>query len=157
MLAIFFVSGPLHGVSYRIFIATLLLLAFVSVSSTAPANKQTYVIHLDRTKIQTTYRSLENSMPWYEAMLNSIAEISSSSEDESEATTPLELLYAYETTMFGIAARLSSKQLELLTKIDGFRYAILDQELSLHTTRTPQFLGLERAEDYGMLRTSSRM
>ncbi|XP_017969733.1 PREDICTED: subtilisin-like protease SBT1.1 [Theobroma cacao] len=130
----------------RIFIATLLILAFVAVSSTAQANKQTYIVHLDRTKIKTAYQSLDNSRPWYEAMLNSIADVSSQEEDESEAAPP-QLLYAYETIMFGFAARLSSKQLELLSKIDGFQYASLDEELiSLHTTHSPQFLGLEKGK-----------
>ncbi|KAK6260775.1 hypothetical protein SCA6_015249 [Theobroma cacao] len=130
----------------RIFIATLLLLAFVAISSTAQAKKQTYIVHLDRTKIKTAYQSLDNSKPWYEAMLNSIADVSSQEEDGSEATPP-QLLYAYETVMFGIATRLSSKQLELLSKIDGFQYATLDEELiSLHTTHTPQFLGLEKGK-----------
>ncbi|XWS77130.1 hypothetical protein CRYUN_Cryun01aG0235600 [Craigia yunnanensis] len=129
----------------RIFIATLLLIAFVAVSSTAQANKQTYIVHLDRSKIKTAYQSLGNSRPWDEAMLNSIAEVSSQEEDESEATPP-QLLYAYETVMFGFAARLSSKQLELLSKIDGFQYATPDEELSLYTTHTPQFLGLEKGK-----------
>ncbi|XVF73312.1 hypothetical protein PTKIN_Ptkin12aG0191400 [Pterospermum kingtungense] len=40
-------------------------------------------------------------------------------------------------------ASLSSKQIELLSKIDGFRYATPDEDLVLHTTRTPHFLGLE--------------
>ncbi|KAK6239933.1 hypothetical protein QUC31_005402 [Theobroma cacao] len=80
----------------RIFIATLLLLAFVAISSTAQAKKQTYIVHLDRTKIKTAYQSLDNSKPWYEAMLNSIADVSSQEEDGSEATPP-QLLYAYET------------------------------------------------------------
>ncbi|WRX07920.1 Peptidase S8/S53 domain - like 3 [Theobroma cacao] len=137
---------PSRGAVTRIFIATLLLLAFVAISSTAQAKKQTYIVHLDRTKIKTAYQSLDNSKPWYEAMLNSIADVSSQEEDGSEATPP-QLLYAYETVMFGIATRLSSKQLELLSKIDGFQYATLDEELiSLHTTHTPQFLGLEKGK-----------
>ncbi|XVF73315.1 hypothetical protein PTKIN_Ptkin12aG0191700 [Pterospermum kingtungense] len=129
----------------KIFIATWLLLAFLVVSSTAQANKQAYIVLFDRSKIKTAYQSLGNSRPWYESMLNSIAEISSQEEDESE-TTPPELLYAYETAMFGFAATLSSKQLELLSKVDGYRYAAPDEMLNLHTTRTPQFLGLEKGK-----------
>ncbi|XVE77028.1 hypothetical protein DITRI_Ditri13aG0029100 [Diplodiscus trichospermus] len=138
-------SGSIHsseavrtspGAVTRMFIATLLLLAFVDVTSTAPVNKQTFIVHLERSKIKAAYQSLDNSRPWYEAMLNSIAEVSSQEEDESEATPP-QLLYAYETVTFGFAASLSAKQLELLSKIDGFH---------LHTTRTPQFLGLEKGK-----------
>ncbi|XVF73318.1 hypothetical protein PTKIN_Ptkin12aG0192000 [Pterospermum kingtungense] len=129
----------------RIFILTWLLLPFLAVTSTAQANKQTYIVHLDRSKIKTAYQPLGSSTPWHEAVLNSIAEVSAQEEDESEATPP-QLLYAYETVMFGFAASLSSKQLELLSKIDGFQYATPDEDLSLDTTRTPHFLGLEKGK-----------
>ncbi|XVE73959.1 hypothetical protein DITRI_Ditri11bG0160200 [Diplodiscus trichospermus] len=129
----------------RIFIAILLLLAFSAPSSTAQVNKQTYIVHFDRSKIKTAYQSLGNSRPWYEAVLNSVGEASSQEEDESEATPP-QLLYAYETVIFGFAARLSAKQLDILSKINGFQYASPDEELSLLTTHTPQFLGLEKGK-----------
>ena len=97
---------------------------------------------MDKAKITNTYNSLGNSKPWHEAVLDSIADVSSQEEQELEATLP-ELLYSYETAFFGFAAKLSAKQLESLKKIDGFVSAIPDKMLSLHTTRTPQFLGLQ--------------
>ncbi|XVF79952.1 hypothetical protein PTKIN_Ptkin15bG0031500 [Pterospermum kingtungense] len=91
---------------------------------------------MDKTKITNTYKG--NSEPWHQAVFDSIAE----EEEELEATPP-ELIYSYETAFFGFAAKLSAKQLESLKKMDGFVSAIPDQILSLHTTRSPQFLGLQ--------------
>ncbi|XP_022757157.1 subtilisin-like protease SBT1.1 isoform X3 [Durio zibethinus] len=118
----------------------LLLLAFVAVISTVSADKQTYIVRMDKTKITNTYNSLANSKPWHETVLDSIAEVSA--EQGLEATRP-ELIYSYQTAFFGFAAKLSAKQLESLKKVDGFVSAIPDKMLSLHTTHTPQFLGLE--------------
>ncbi|XVE77034.1 hypothetical protein DITRI_Ditri13aG0029700 [Diplodiscus trichospermus] len=123
----------------KILNAMLLLLAFLPVISSASADKQTYIVHMDRTKITNTYNSLGNSKPWHQAVLDSVTDISS--QEEREATPP-ELIYSYETLFFGFAAKLSAKQLESLKKIDGFVSAIPDKMLSLHTTRSPQFLGL---------------
>ncbi|XWS45989.1 hypothetical protein CRYUN_Cryun14cG0026500 [Craigia yunnanensis] len=120
----------------------LLSLAFIAVISTASADKQTYIVRMDKTMITNTYNSLGNSKPWHEAVLDSVADVTSQEEQELEATPP-ELLYSYETAFFGFAAKLSAKQLESLKKIDGFVSAIPDKMLSLHTTRSPQFLGLQ--------------
>ncbi|GAV76678.1 Peptidase_S8 domain-containing protein/PA domain-containing protein/Inhibitor_I9 domain-containing protein, partial [Cephalotus follicularis] len=59
-----------------------------------------------------------------------------------ETTLP-QLLYTYQTVITGFAAKLSPKQLRSLKKIDGFVSATPDEILTLHTTHTPQFLGLE--------------
>ncbi|XVE77027.1 hypothetical protein DITRI_Ditri13aG0029000 [Diplodiscus trichospermus] len=123
----------------KILNAMLLLLALIAVISSASADKQTYIVHLDRTKITNTYNSLGNSKPWHQAVLDSVVDVSS--QEEHEATPPA-LIYSYETVFFGFAATLSAKQLESLKKIDGFVSAIPDKMVSLHTTRSPQFLGL---------------
>ncbi|XVF73321.1 hypothetical protein PTKIN_Ptkin12aG0192300 [Pterospermum kingtungense] len=124
----------------KIFNAMLLLLAiFLVVSSTAEADKQTYIVRMDRTKITNAFNSLDNSKPWHQAILDSIADVSSQQEREE---TPPELLYSYESAFFGFAAKLSAKQLESLKKVDGFVSVIPNKMLSLHTTHSPQFLGL---------------
>ncbi|OMP00484.1 hypothetical protein COLO4_12649 [Corchorus olitorius] len=120
----------------------LLLLAFIAILSTALADGRTYIVGMDKAKVTNSFSSLGNSKPWYEAVLDSIADVSSQEEEELEVTPP-ELIYSYETAFFGFAAKLSAKQLESLKKVDGFVTAIPDKMLSLHTTHSPQFLGLE--------------
>jgi subtilisin family serine protease len=117
---------------------SLLFLAIMATSSIASMGKQTYIIHMDKTKIKASDDTPGNPKQWYEIVIDSMSE-----EEEEEETSPLELLYIYETTISGFAAQLSTKQLDSLKKLDGFLSATPDEMLSLHTTHTPQFLGLQ--------------
>ncbi|KAK9013817.1 hypothetical protein V6N11_041812 [Hibiscus sabdariffa] len=122
----------------KIFNAMLLLITFIDAISTASADKQTYIVRMDKTKVTNTYNSLADSKPWHQAVLDYLADDISTQE-----AAPPELLYSYETAFFGFAAKLSRRQLESLKKMDGFMSAVPDKMLSLHTTRSPLFLGLQ--------------
>ncbi|KAK9266489.1 hypothetical protein L1049_021671 [Liquidambar formosana] len=124
---------------------SLLLLAFMATTSMASTEKRTYVIHMDKAKVTSLHNSPGNTKQWYEAVLDSITEFSAQEEEEQE-TSPPQLLYAYETAIFGFAAKLSTKQFESLNKVDGFLSATPDEILSLHTTHSPQFLGLQNGK-----------
>ncbi|OMP00479.1 hypothetical protein COLO4_12644 [Corchorus olitorius] len=126
----------------------LVLLVFMAASSTSIAlmNKQTYIVHMDKTKVTASDRSLGDSKEWYETVMDSITELSADEEedaDDSKSTSDPQLIYVYKTAISGFAANLSPKQLESLKKLNGFISATPDEMLSLHTTHTPQFLGLE--------------
>ncbi|PPD81272.1 hypothetical protein GOBAR_DD21804 [Gossypium barbadense] len=84
----------------------LLLLALMAAISTASTDKQAYIVRMDKTKItNSTFSSLVSiTKPWHQAVLESLAD-----GDELEATPP-ELLYSYETALFGFAAKLSRKK-----------------------------------------------
>ncbi|KAL2658340.1 hypothetical protein GLYMA_03G019000v4 [Glycine max] len=125
-----------------IFRTLLFLLAYMVTNSVAVMNKQTYIIHMDKTKIKATVHSQDKTKPWFKSVIDFISEASSSSEEEEAP----QLLYVYETSMFGFAAQLSNKQLEYLNQIDGFLSAIPDELLTLHTTYSPHFLGLQNGK-----------
>lgn len=123
---------------------SLLLLAFMASSSIASIGKQsTYIIHVDKSKIAANHAP-GNSKQFYESMVNSISKFSSELEHQEQETTPPQLLYAYETAISGFAAKLSTNQLESLKTVDGFLSATPDELLTLHTTHSPYFLGLEK-------------
>ncbi|KAL3738668.1 hypothetical protein ACJRO7_020101 [Eucalyptus globulus] len=112
----------------------LSFLAFLITTANAAVDTKTYIVHMDNTRMaQPSNIDLGGSKQWYESILESIAESSSSSS---------RLLYVYETAIAGFAAKLSSEQLRSLTKVDGFLSATEDELLTLHTTHSPQFLGL---------------
>ncbi|GLT51881.1 hypothetical protein SLA2020_252560 [Shorea laevis] len=117
--------------------ALLMMLVLMATTSTATSIKeqQTYIVHMDKAKIA----SKDNSRKWYEAVMDTITDLSAQKED---STSSPQLLYTYETTT-GFAAKLSRKQLESLRQLNGFLSATPDEMLKLHTTHTPQFLGLE--------------
>ncbi|CAK7347978.1 unnamed protein product [Dovyalis caffra] len=122
-----------------------LFLAFIAAkASAASMDKQTYIIHMDKTKMPALYDSLGNSRQCYESLIDSISQLSSQEPEEEQETTFPQLLYTYETVTSGFAAMLSTKQVEALSRVSGFLSAIPDEMLTLHTTHTPQFLGLQR-------------
>ncbi|KAI9113047.1 hypothetical protein K1719_015979 [Acacia pycnantha] len=135
----------------------LLLLTLMMVtnkSSIAAMEKQTYIIYMDKTKIKSSVHSQDITKPWYESVLDSISQASSKLEQEDggeeleqeQTSSNPDLLYVYETTMFGFAAHLSPTHLKSLNQIEGFLTAIPDELLHLHTTYTPHFLGLSKGK-----------
>ncbi|XP_012569135.1 subtilisin-like protease SBT1.1 isoform X2 [Cicer arietinum] len=131
-----------------IFRTIFLFLAFMATNSIALAAQQTYIVHLDETKIKSSIHSQDITKPWSQSIIDYISEASTKGEDEEEEEEILspQLLYAYETNMFGFAAKLSDKQLKHLNQIDGFLAAIPDELSTLHTTHTPNFLGLSNGK-----------
>ncbi|KAJ1272251.1 hypothetical protein BS78_06G188000 [Paspalum vaginatum] len=56
------------------------------------------------------------------------------------------LVHAYHHVASGFAARLTLQELDAMSSMPGFVAAALDQVYELHTTHTPQFLGLDARE-----------
>lgn len=123
----------------------LLLLVLKALSAYVVAERETYVVHMDKTKIKALDASLGTPKRWYEAIIESLTESSAHDEvEQGPQTSSLELLYVYETVFSGFAAKLSKQQLESLRKMDGFLSVTSDEMLELHTTHSPQFLGLKQ-------------
>ncbi|KAJ6362343.1 hypothetical protein OIU78_002700 [Salix suchowensis] len=104
-------------------LAALLLLS-LSISTAA---KQAYIVHM---KHNTKPDSFPTHHDWYTASLQSLA------------STPDSLLYTYTNAFDGFAASLSDEEVELLKQSQSVVGVYEDTLYSLHTTRTPAFLGL---------------
>ncbi|GLT43909.1 hypothetical protein SLA2020_178350 [Shorea laevis] len=119
---------------------SLVLVAFMATISVASLDSRTYIVHMDESKMKTSFPSAANSKGMFEEMLDSISQLST----DSEATPPPRLLYAYDTAIFGFAAKLSPMHLESIRNMDAFVAAIPDRLMRLHTTHSYQFLSLEQ-------------
>ncbi|KAH9604062.1 hypothetical protein KSS87_010403 [Heliosperma pusillum] len=119
---------------------SFVLLILVTTMSIILADRRTYIIHTD----ESTVGILKGqSQERYEGILGSIKKTTAhESEDDEEALAP-ELLYTYETAMTGFAAKLTDQQHRSLTHTDGVLFVAPDEILSLHTTYSSHFLGLE--------------
>ncbi|XP_008232840.1 PREDICTED: subtilisin-like protease SBT1.1 [Prunus mume] len=119
----------------------LFFLVIMATTKIALMEEQTYIIHMDKTKMTDS-----DHQQYYQAVIDSITKLSSQEEEKENKTPTPQLLYIYETAISGFAAKLSTNQLKSLNQVDGFLFAIPDELLSLHTTHTPQFLGLQNGK-----------
>ncbi|KAL5858468.1 hypothetical protein ACOSQ3_005926 [Xanthoceras sorbifolium] len=134
-------TTSLSGSSQLQFILFLLFLSgsFLTTQtlSTDQAVKKTYIIRIDS---QSKPSIFPTHFHWY------------SSEFVS---SPVQILHTYDTVFHGFSATLSSDQAASLSDHPAVLAVIEDQRRELHTTRSPQFLGLRNQRglwsdsDYG--------
>lgn len=117
--------------SFFFFTGLLLLLPCLSLSVTAA--KQTYIVHM---KHQAKPSTFSTHYDWYASSVQSL----SSSTDS--------LLYTYNTAYDGFAASLDPDQAQALRQSDAVLGVYEDTLYTLHTTRSPQFLGI--SSDFGL-------
>ncbi|OIV97353.1 hypothetical protein TanjilG_07105 [Lupinus angustifolius] len=117
----------------------LIILSVLSLSSTISLDsKSTYIVHIkhqNKPDIYSTYHE------WYTATLSSLSSLSTTDFDSNSNSNPL--LYTYTTAYNGFAASLTSQQVDELLKSDYVIGIYQDTLYQLHTTRTPEFLGLQ--------------
>ncbi|CAH8316453.1 unnamed protein product [Eruca vesicaria subsp. sativa] len=121
---------PFYDNHPMMFARSLLFLFFVSISFTSNASslKQTYVIHTVKANTKHIVTSLLNSLQ---------------TENLNDDFALPEIHYIYENAMSGFSATLTDDQLETVKNSEGFISAYPDELLSLHTTHSYEFLGLE--------------
>ncbi|GKV17936.1 hypothetical protein SLEP1_g28386 [Rubroshorea leprosula] len=105
----------------------LLLCLFLLLTFMVTA-KKTYIIQM---KHQDKPESFQTHHDWYTASLHSLSFDSSS------------LLYSYTSAFHGFAASLDDEQVESLRKSESVLGVYEESVYTLHTTHSPQFLGLD--------------
>ncbi|GMH24055.1 hypothetical protein Nepgr_025898 [Nepenthes gracilis] len=91
----------------------------------------TYIVHMARSQMPASF---DHHLQWYESLLKS-------------ATDSAEMIYVYENAVQGYATRLTLEEAESLESQPGILSVIPESMYSLHTTRTPSFLGLDGSAD----------
>ncbi|XP_027088443.2 subtilisin-like protease [Coffea arabica] len=114
---------------------------------------ETYIIHVelpdDIDQISTAdFRSNEYLETWYNSFLPTTATASS-----NEASP--RIVYSYRNVFKGFAAKLSAEDVKEMEKKPGFVLARKQKMLSLSTTHTPSFLGLNLQQNSGFWRQSN--
>ncbi|XP_059640181.1 subtilisin-like protease SBT1.4 [Cornus florida] len=109
-------------------------LSLVSATFSNPADSsdlpETFIIHVSRSHKPKTFTTHHH---WYSSILRSLS---------SSSHHPSKLLYTYDTAVNGFSARLTASQAAELRRIPGVLSILPDRVRQIHTTRTPQFLGL---------------
>ncbi|XP_059291407.1 subtilisin-like protease 4 [Lycium ferocissimum] len=123
------------------FLKSCLVFCMISCLSwpTIQSPLETYIVQVESTESQISTQSLSDQdlESWYLSFLPNTIATTSSNEEVPR------LAYSYRNVMKGFAARLSAEQVKEMEKKTGFISAWPERILSLHTTHTPSFLGLQ--------------
>nr|GMC77431.1 subtilisin-like protease SBT1.4 [Ipomoea batatas] len=114
-----------------------IFLCLVSVNlSTSSENQETFIVYMSKSKKPHFFSTHHD---WYSSIIRGIYPLSQH---------PSELLYTYDRAAHGFSARLTPFQASELRNIPGVISVLPDQARQLHTTHSPEFLGL--AESSGL-------
>ncbi|KAI3922348.1 hypothetical protein MKX01_006037 [Papaver californicum] len=110
----------------------LLQFSWAATSPLEKKKKSTYIVHMSKSEMPTTYTLHTN---WYDSCLKSVSDSA-------------EMLYTYNTIIHGFSTRLTEEEAETLRTQEGILSVFPEQIYTLHTTRTPLFLGIDKYEEF---------
>lgn len=122
----------------------LIGLIFISqVSATLNIDEKelkTYIVYVtkpERIAGVSMQQSDEDLNTWYHSFLAATTSSTSLSKEQR-------MVHTYKNVVTGFAARLSAEEVKAMQEIKGFLSATQERILPLHTTHTPNFLGLNK-------------
>ncbi|CAO2823157.1 unnamed protein product [Amaranthus hypochondriacus] len=122
------------------FLFSLSLLQCLNFAASSTPLRKTYIIHMNHHQKPSNF---DTHQDWYASNLNSLSSLSISDSDALSSSPSL--LYTYDSAYSGFAATLTPSEAEVLQKGDAVLGVYEDTLYTLHTTRTPEFLGLDVA------------
>ncbi|XP_020579156.1 subtilisin-like protease SBT1.7 [Phalaenopsis equestris] len=111
-------------------LSSLLLLLLLLLPNSASAIRSSYIIHMSKPQKPALF---EYHSDWYDESLRSVS-------------ASAQILYTYHTVAHGFSASLTAAEARTLAHRPGVLSVLPDTPYDLHTTRTPEFLGLDRSD-----------
>ncbi|KAM5576725.1 subtilisin-like protease SBT1.7 [Rosa sericea] len=102
--------------------------AAAEVEADARSSRSTYIVHMAKSEMPASF---EHHTHWYDASLKS-------------ASHSAEMLYTYTNAIHGFSTQLTPEEAEMLKFQPGVLFVLPELKYELHTTRTPEFLGLDK-------------
>ncbi|KAJ6947112.1 hypothetical protein NC651_001722 [Populus alba x Populus x berolinensis] len=123
-------------------LALLSFLSLFAIATSSSTNEQprTFIVQVQHDSKPLIFPTHQQ---WYTSSLSSI----------SPGTTPL-LLHTYDTVFHGFSAKLSLTEALKLQTLPHIIAVIPERVRHVHTTRSPQFLGLKTNDGAGLLKES---
>uniref|UniRef100_A0A5B7A6B2 Putative subtilisin-like protease SBT1.7 n=1 Tax=Davidia involucrata TaxID=16924 RepID=A0A5B7A6B2_DAVIN len=104
--------------------------AYVVAKEKNSQQKKTYIVNMDKSSMP---EGLSDHSQWYDSSLKSVSDAAA-------------MLYSYNYVVHGYSARLTAEEAKSLEGRPGILSVLEEVRYELHTTRTPQFLGLDSSE-----------
>ena len=118
-----------------LFTVALTLLGFCHVFVAAvernDEERRTYIVHMATSQMPESFQERAH---WYDSSLKSVSESA-------------EMLYKYSNVIHGFSTRLTAEEARSLQGRPGILSILEEVRYELHTTRTPEFLGLDKSAD----------
>lgn len=105
------------------------LLCFCHVASTE--KKKTYIVHMAKSQMPASF---DDHTHWYDSSLKSVSDSA-------------QMLYTYTNVLHGFSTRMTQEEALSMENRPGVVSVLEEVKYELHTTRTPEFLGLDRTAD----------
>jgi subtilisin family serine protease len=115
----------------------LVLLALAMAAPVAAEQRATYIVHMSKSSMPPEYA---DHGVWYGESLRSV----------SGGGGGAKMLYAYDTVLHGFSAQLTASEARELAGWEGVLAVNPETRYSLHTTRTPEFLGIAGGGSEGL-------
>ncbi|KAL2462391.1 Subtilase family protein [Forsythia ovata] len=129
---------------------TLLLIVIVFALADAEIQRKTFIIRVQRDAKPSIFPTHKH---WYESTLRSL---STTAIDDKLSDSPdvSSVIHTYETVFHGFSAKLSTSEAQKIQSLSGIVAVIPEQVRHVHTTRSPEFLGLKTSDSAGLLKES---
>lgn len=122
----------------------LAVLCELLVLGYASDGRKTFIVRVDGDSKPTAFTTHEH---WYRSSLAAVkglkVQLSVDGEDDG-------LLHVYQTVLHGFSARLTEEEASEMEKTSGVLAVVPDRARQLQTTRSPQFVGLDRPNGGGL-------
>lgn len=105
----------------------LLGLCHVSVAQ----QRNTYIVHMAKSEMPAGFQLHSH---WYDSSLKSVSDSA-------------QMLYTYDNVLHGFSTRLTADEAQSLEGHPGVLSVLPEVKYELHTTRTPEFLGLDKTAE----------
>ncbi|KAG8382328.1 hypothetical protein BUALT_Bualt05G0066000 [Buddleja alternifolia] len=112
-------------------------IALNHLSSRSDSELQIYIVHVELPSAPSLTSFVDDLQGWYQTFLPSTLSISSTSDEPR-------IIYSYRNVFKGFAARLSLEEAKAMETKPGFVLARPQTTIPLHTTHSPNFLGLNQ-------------
>ncbi|KAI3521314.1 hypothetical protein L1887_10777 [Cichorium endivia] len=118
------------------------LFLIFTVSATDLQRQTTFIVRVQNDAKPSVFPTHEH---WYDSTLAAIS-------DQNHLSS--RIIHTYETVFHGFSAKLSAVEASKLESASGVLSVIPEQVRHLHTTRSPEFLGLKTSDSAGLLKES---
>lgn len=124
-------------IKWPLLIQTSALLLNLVLSTDLVPLKKTYIVQMDKSAMP---ESFSNHFEWYSFKISSV--VSKLGNSEKEDAEQERVIYNYQHAFHGVTARLIEEEAAMLEEEEGVLAVIPESKYELHTTRSPEFLGL---------------